>query len=501
MVELRLETLKGSTIPTDCFVSVRIGGKQQLSKLTDARTFRFPSGEYNIGKIEVFRRVGACTLDVSPASAGTRDVSINCIDHSFGNLGLRVALGGQASAQDMADEQEQAKAKKSNTAKLVKEYLVKHELEARLADAMQAVLKERPEFPTEFIASKLRESKPPTRVAPPAPIPKLVPFGGYYKQNFKLGGQPPGAYAKFPAAPRSEAKPPTKVLPEKPPFVFMQSVGTWLMPKTKTAQPAATAARFDDETIPKAPRFDLMPSVGTWLTPTRKTTEPVSTTPPFVLMPSVGTWLQSRPRDDHKTVPEASRFALMPSVGTWLAPLVVSKPSSLQPAHNGQTALEANSYARMASVGTWLSCRSTRFSGYASSWNFASMLPPSAMSVDERTEVERVVTAALLEMQGQFEGRYFPLQASQSYPACPGGMSTSDEASLAASNLLFEAAEASGRGIFATESRDVGVWLNADSHFRILAKDVGKLQCLGDTIVMVLRRDGYECKQGDVKAI
>lgn len=155
MVELTLEHIQENGMPQDCFVSVRVGDAQKLSRLSAARVFRFPqAADRRFGKIEVFRRIGVCSVDVDPTREGLRDVSIDCVEAGFGSLGLKLAVGGAAVQQKKVEETERAK-KTGVKEKNAKEYLAKHSLEVQLSDAMQAVLRERPDNPTEFLAAKL----------------------------------------------------------------------------------------------------------------------------------------------------------------------------------------------------------------------------------------------------------------------------------------------------------------------------------------------------------
>merc|ERR1711972_597626 len=105
-----------------------------------------------------------------------------------------------------------------------------------------------------------------------------------------------------------------------------------------------------------------------------------------------------------------------------------------------------------------------------SSYNLAGLQPLSDMSTDEANEVERVLTDALLELHGEFEGEYYPLPSSCSYPARIGGMSEQEAKSLEKSGMLFSAPECSGRGVFANTAMDVAVLVNHESHVQFVVK-------------------------------
>jgi len=210
MVELRLESLGEADLPKECFVSVRLGDTQKLSRLASSRVYRFPqAANRRYGKIEVFRRIGACSIDVDPESAGMREVSINCAEGGFGNLGLRIGVEGEEAAKPKAVELPAA-TKEGSKVKAAKEYLSKHGLEVLLSEAMQAVLRERPADPAEFLAAKLLADKPtaaelkipvsnksspkhqarkvvPTQAAPLAHpmVQSVLPFSSFFQNNFK----------------------------------------------------------------------------------------------------------------------------------------------------------------------------------------------------------------------------------------------------------------------------------------------------------------------------
>jgi protein-arginine kinase len=59
-------------------------------------------------------------------------------------------------------------------------------------------------------------------------------------------------------------------------------------------------------------------------------------------------------------------------------------------------------------------------------------------SMEARREVERCVVNALLNLNGKFEGEYYPLKGSMSFMGKPGGMCDVEEASVAAAGLLFD---------------------------------------------------------------
>eukprot|EP00420_Gonyaulax_spinifera_P038645 CAMPEP_0197878022 /NCGR_PEP_ID=MMETSP1439-20131203/6518_1 /TAXON_ID=66791 /ORGANISM="Gonyaulax spinifera, Strain CCMP409" /LENGTH=536 /DNA_ID=CAMNT_0043497399 /DNA_START=87 /DNA_END=1697 /DNA_ORIENTATION=- len=165
------------------------------------------------------------------------------------------------------------------------------------------------------------------------------------------------------------------------------------------------------------------------------------------------------------------KFSATPSIGTWLAP----KPKGMALVPKTPAA-----YAKAA-------------------WNLKGMSATS-MSIDERCEVERMVTRALSEMTGELEGEYYPLPGSKSCIFMPGGMSEEDQLVLNSDGLLFKSPDPAGRGVFANNARDVAVWVNGDHHLQILVKEgtagpqetLKKLRAVESAVRMAVSQEGYD---------
>lgn len=370
MVEIRLDALEEANVPQDIFLSVRIGETQKLSKLSSSRTYKFPTVEgRRFGKIEVFRRIGTCNVDVDPINNDPHNVDIRCGADSLGVLKLSVAVEEQVGTVKKVPEP-----KKEGKMKAAKDYLQKHGLETQLSEAMHAVLRERPDAPAEFLAHRLLAAAGKTADVPPnqpktggevvkvvAPPPPILPFKAYYGATFPILDQNDQkvfeqCYAKFPrkqaAAGKTTVTAPNqpktgrevvKVDAPPPPILpFKAYYGAVFLPldlsqchakfPRKQAKPitAAPVPTVNAQDMP----VHMLPSVGTWtnriprrvrqLTASERAApalileKPAPAPIPVHLKPSVGTWLNRLPPKIEK-LPEKKKFQLKPSVGTWLA--------------------------------------------------------------------------------------------------------------------------------------------------------------------------------------
>merc|ERR1711988_986581 len=108
-------------------------------------------------------------------------------------------------------------------------------------------------------------------------------------------------------------------------------------------------------------------------------------------------------------------------------------------------------------------------------------LPPT-IGFQERRDLERLVTKALLRMGGDLRGDYFPLHGSRSYAKKPNGMSEEKEEELRSCGNLFQEPDSTlllasgmarhwpdGRGVFHNNSKTLFVWFGEEDHLRIVS--------------------------------
>ena len=108
-------------------------------------------------------------------------------------------------------------------------------------------------------------------------------------------------------------------------------------------------------------------------------------------------------------------------------------------------------------------------------------LPPT-ISFEDRRKLEALSVKALLAMEGDLKGDYFPLHGSKSYAPKPTGMSEEKEESLRKCGNLFQEPDSTlllasgmgrhwpdGRGVFHNENNNLFVWVGEEDHLRIVS--------------------------------
>merc|ERR1712028_260624 len=99
-----------------------------------------------------------------------------------------------------------------------------------------------------------------------------------------------------------------------------------------------------------------------------------------------------------------------------------------------------------------------------------------------RRKLEALCVRALLAMEGDLKGDYFPLHGSQSYAAKPTGMTEEKEEALRKGGNLFQEPDSTlllasgmgrhwpdGRGVFENEGKNLFVWVGEEDHLRIVS--------------------------------
>jgi len=152
-------------------------------------------------------------------------------------------------------------------------------------------------------------------------------------------------------------------------------------------------------------------------------------------------------------------------------------------------------------------------------------LPP-VISFEQRRKLEKLVVNALLQMEGDLAGEYFPLHGSRSWDAKPNGMSHAKEEELRNCGNLFQEPDstlllASGmarhwpdaRGVFHNHEKNLFIWFGEEDHMRIVSMqgDLSKPTHKGkqikevtarfmracDAVQKVLKMNGYDFMHND----
>merc|ERR1719460_808528 len=150
--------------------------------------------------------------------------------------------------------------------------------------------------------------------------------------------------------------------------------------------------------------------------------------------------------------------------------------------------------------------------------SFRGLRLPTTCKKGERREAERLVVKALLGLDGELTGDYFPLAGSQSYIPKPNGMSMAEEDMMREESFLFQEPDstlllASGmgrhwpdaRGIFANEAKNFLVWCNEEDHTRIISMEMGadiknvftRFVLAVNTCEQVVKKEGYDFMHND----
>merc|ERR1719166_370995 len=135
-------------------------------------------------------------------------------------------------------------------------------------------------------------------------------------------------------------------------------------------------------------------------------------------------------------------------------------------------------------------------------------LPP-LISYEERNALEKLIVDALLKMDGDLKGDYFPLNGSTSYAAKPQGMTHEKEKELRDCGNLFQEPDSTlllasgmarhwphGRGVFHNNDSNLFIWVGEEDHMRIVSMqgDVNKPTPEGKKIKEVVARFMRACE-------
>uniref|UniRef100_A0A7S1AQZ3 Uncharacterized protein n=1 Tax=Noctiluca scintillans TaxID=2966 RepID=A0A7S1AQZ3_NOCSC len=366
-MEVRLEAAQPVGPESDTFVALRIGDVQKQSRFGKSKTYRFPDpGDERrfFGRVEVFRRIGTCTVSFDSMDGDLQDVDVRCSDPDFPKLHMKLSVRG--STEGMPEKKSTTKERM----KAAQKYVADHHLEELLADAMREVIRNKPDNPKETLSNYILQK---TVLPPISPESMKVVLA-----NRPL--VPPGERTTLPPVDREirsvaqdDVAPPV-VVDRRPKEDVVEAV--------KSTPPVTDELSPSKDVVP-TPLHLLtahLPSVATWVSrrPKLMFTElsggdPTQTCDPSMVSPQTERSLsedpltcglantvtrgETSPSDEPSTVesttvPTKERglldrvpFKMLPSVGSWSRSLPLL-----------DAALPETEFSKLASVGTWFSC-------------------------------------------------------------------------------------------------------------------------------------------------
>jgi hypothetical protein len=157
MVDLTITPCPGQSLPKDVYFALRIADTQKLGRMSTERLYRFPQsavGFHQYGKVEVLKKIAGYTIGVNPDKDTCQDLKINFEGNTWKFFVNLKPPAGKAVGNP------EPKSKKDERPRVLaaKKYLEDHNLEMRLKDAMQEVIKVMPADPAAFIGKHLREN-------------------------------------------------------------------------------------------------------------------------------------------------------------------------------------------------------------------------------------------------------------------------------------------------------------------------------------------------------
>eukprot|EP00439_Symbiodinium_sp_Y106_P023425 s9256_g2.t2 len=164
-MEVQVEAMPGWEVPKGCLVGVRLGEalKQRRLDGRSATSYVFPKldakrrFEAPRARIDIYRHVGSCSVEVDPSSLNTNEVNIPCSDPSLQSVqSVRLRITSQAAGS--SSEEQRQRQQEQETKESALNYLAAHGIEQTLAESVRQMLKTRPEDPIGFLCGHLQSS-------------------------------------------------------------------------------------------------------------------------------------------------------------------------------------------------------------------------------------------------------------------------------------------------------------------------------------------------------
>mmetsp|Transcript_16243 Transcript_16243/g.38357 ORF Transcript_16243/g.38357 Transcript_16243/m.38357 type:complete len:412 (-) Transcript_16243:29-1264(-) len=154
-MELKVESVEGFNLPQNCFIGVRVGDVLKQGRYEPSRCYHFPQiDRRRNAKVDIYQHVGTCIVAVDPDTKSSHEVAVTSLDPAL--PGSRIRINVQTKNEDSKQHREErAKALKAQA----RDYLMKHNVEERLSEAVKALLKEQPADPTAFLCKHLSDGE------------------------------------------------------------------------------------------------------------------------------------------------------------------------------------------------------------------------------------------------------------------------------------------------------------------------------------------------------
>mmetsp|Transcript_61314 Transcript_61314/g.200500 ORF Transcript_61314/g.200500 Transcript_61314/m.200500 type:complete len:573 (+) Transcript_61314:73-1791(+) len=217
-------------LPSDAFVSMRIGDVQKQARLSASRTFRFPQpapGRENVGRIEVFKRVGTAVVTFDNSGGTMHNIKVRCDDPSLQTLNMQVKLkGGKDGSLPQLTSTKAVQLKLRKDA--AQAYLDDYGIESALAEIMREVIVKKPKDAYQFLAGQLLKKS-----MDGDSLPELAPLAPKTPQSKPV--QKPGA---------EESLPQLSLKASQPSALFATEPPRLLPPIASTKAPPADLGSF-----------------------------------------------------------------------------------------------------------------------------------------------------------------------------------------------------------------------------------------------------------------
>lgn len=160
-MEVLLDVPPECDILGECLVGMNVGNIYKQTRLTSSHLLKFPAcdSEVQYGRLEVFKRVGACSMTFGLETVEQQEVQIPCSEGGLKEIRLRMSISNPeqiAPSEEVVQKANRAKRK----ADAVVEYLKEHQLEEILSEGMKLLMRDKPKNPHRFLANHLLLNQP-----------------------------------------------------------------------------------------------------------------------------------------------------------------------------------------------------------------------------------------------------------------------------------------------------------------------------------------------------